>query len=169
MFQHRLLEKYNNRKLEWFHDALFFAGLVVIVFLIFRFLIGVSFVSGDSMSPSLEDGECVIYLRPTGELVPGDVISLWVPSGDYYVKRVIAVGGDEVNIKDGCVYINGELYEDEYGYGTTEKEEGAVIYPYTVREGNVFVLGDNRENSKDSRAFGEVNEVQIKGRIIFHF
>lgn len=139
------------------------------MFIIFRFVIGISFVSGESMETNLHDGEGVIYLRPVRSYEPGDVVSIWVPSGEYYVKRVVAVGGDEVNLIDGEVYVNGEKYKDEFGRGQTLKEDGAVIYPYRVREGNVFVLGDNREVSVDSRAFGEVNTIQIRGKIIWRF
>ncbi|MBE6016408.1 MAG: signal peptidase I [Lachnospiraceae bacterium] len=89
-----------------------------------------------------------------------------VPSGDYYVKRIIATGGDVVDLDNGRILVNGEYLEDDWGYGQTMEESGAVIYPYTVREGNVFVLGDNRTVSMDSRTFGEVNLHQIKGRII---
>jgi signal peptidase I len=64
------------------------------------------------------------------------------------------------------VYVNGELVENTYGTGETLKQQGAVIYPYTVRKGNVFALGDNRTVSVDSRSFGEVNKVQIRGKII---
>ena len=97
------------------------------------------------------------------------MISIRVPSGEYYVKRVTAVGGDTVDLLDGQVWVNGELLTEDRGHGETIKETGAVIYPYSVREGNVFVLGDNREISMDSRAFGEVNKRQIRGKVLFGF
>ena len=162
----RVLEKYNGSKLGWLHDALFLIIAVVVLFCIFIFCIGFSRVGGDSMSPTLMDGDIVIYNRMNGDYKPGDIVSMRVPSGDYYVKRVIAAGGDVVDLDDGRVLVNGEYLEDDWGYGKTMEETGAVIYPYTVREGNVFVLGDNRTVSMDSRTFGEVNRRQIKGRII---
>jgi signal peptidase I len=121
------------------------------------------------MYPTLQNGEAVVYLRTVNNFKKGDIISIRVPSGDYYVKRVIAVAGDVVNIKDGEVYVNDELVENIYGTGETLEQEGAVIYPYTVLEGNVFVLGDNRGVSVDSRSFGEVNKIQIRGKIIIQF
>lgn len=163
----QLLRKYNHKKLDWLHDSLFFIIMVILVFIIFRFVIGVSIVSGDSMEPNLHNGEWVVYLRTVKNYEPGDVVSIWVPSGDYYVKRVVAVGGSQVELAEGKVYVDGELYEDVYANGATLPEEGTVIYPYTVRDKNVFVLGDNREVSLDSRGFGEVNKVQIRGKIIW--
>lgn len=163
------LEKYNHKKLEWLHDAIRLGVVFAVLFIVFRVIIGFSVVSGDSMSPSLTDEEGVLYLRTVQNYKQGDVVCLWVPAGNYYVKRVIAVGGDVVDIHDGAVYVNGNLIEEAHAYGQTIPEEGAVIYPYTVREENVFVLGDNREVSLDSRAFGEVNKMQIRGKIIYHF
>ena len=78
-----------------------------------------------------------------------------------------AVGGDVVDLRDGIIYVNGKALDDPWATGETRAETGAVIYPYQVRPGNVFVLGDNREASMDSRAFGEVNLRQIKGKILF--
>jgi signal peptidase I len=160
------LRKYNNRKLEWLHDARAFIISAVIVFIVFRFIIGFSVVSGESMCPTLQNGKAVVYLRTAMNYKKGDIISIRVPSGDYYVKRVIAVAGDVVDIRGGEVYVNDELVENAYGTGETLKQQGAVIYPYTVREGNVFVMGDNRPVSVDSRSFGEVNKIQIRGKII---
>ena len=167
MGKKRILENYNGMKLGWLHDSIFFIVLLVVVFVVFRFVIGISLVSGESMYPGLKDGDIVVYLRTVRDYQPGDVISMRVPSGEYYVKRVAGCGGDVVEVENGSVYINGELLVDEHAQGSTEKETGAVIYPYKVIEGNVFVLGDNREESMDSRAFGEVNLRQIKGKIIF--
>ena len=164
-----LLEKYNSLKLGWLHDSIFFIVAVVGVFLLFRFVIGFSLVGGDSMVPTLRDGTFVVYSRMGKNYQPGDVVALRVPSGDYYIKRVIAVGGDTVDILDGVVYVNGQALQEDYVRGITQEETGAIIYPYTVRDGNVFVLGDNRPVSMDSRTFGEVNIRQIKGKIIWAF
>ena len=136
----RLLEKYNDRKLGWLHDSLFFIVLLAAAFILFRFVIGLSFVGGSSMDPSLIDGELVLYFRPVREYRQGDVISMRVPSGEYYVKRVAAVGGDVVDLRGGEVYVNGERLEDPWAEGETLPQSGSVIYPYTVRKGNVLCL-----------------------------
>ena len=165
----RFLERYNALKLGWLHDAIHFAILLAVLIVLFRFVIGFAMVGGDSMAPTLQDGEVVLYVRIVPEYRRGDVVSVRVPSGDYYVKRVAAVGGDTVDLHDGLVYINGEPAADEWAAGLTYEEKGAVIYPYTVREGSMFLLGDNRTVSMDSRAFGEVGRRQVKGKILLHF
>lgn len=166
MNEDRILEKYNAYKLEWLHDSIHFIILTAVLFIVFRFMIGLSVVGGDSMAPQLENGDLVVYSRIVDEYKTGDVISIRVPSGDYYVKRVAATGGDEVDVRDGEIYVNGEILQDPWAEGETLQEYGAVIYPYKVRKGNVFVLGDNRMASMDSRTFGEVNLRQIRGRIL---
>ncbi len=163
----RVLERYNGWKLEWLHDSMLFLILAAVLLILFRHVIGLAVVGGDSMLPAFQDGNIVLYSRITGGYAPGDVVSMRVPSGEYYVKRIAAVGGDVVDLRDGIIYVNGKALDDPWATGETRAETGAVIYPYQVRPGNVFVLGDNREASMDSRAFGEVNLRQIKGKILF--
>lgn len=163
-----ILEKYNGKKFGWLKDGLWFVGILAAIIVVFNCIIGVSAVDGDSMEPTLCDGQKVVYFRLNKKPKVGDLVCIWVPSGDYYVKRVVASGGDIVDIEDGNLYVNGELIEEEYIQGqTTEVRESAVVFPYEVRENNYFVLGDNRERSKDSRTFGEVNRGQIHGIIFF--
>lgn len=168
MAKGRFLEKYNHKKLGWLHDFRFFIIAVAVLFVLLKFVIVFSFVDGSSMDPTLKDGELAMYNRLASSYEPGDIISMRVPSGEYYVKRVIATAGDAVDLRNGEVFVNGKKLDDKWAVGQTWPESIAVNYPYTVREGNVFVLGDNRENSLDSRHFGEVNERQIKGRLVFH-
>lgn len=78
------------------------------------------------------------------------------------VKRVIGVAGDEIDIKDGYVYVNGEKLEENYAKGTTLPEQ--VAFPLVVDEGKLFVLGDNREVSSDSREFGLIECNQVEGK-----
>ena len=162
----RVLGRFDGLKLGWLRDSLFFITVIAVFIIVFRFVIGLSVVGGDSMYPTLKDGQLVIYNRMAGSYQEGDVVAMRVPSGDFYIKRVAAGGGRTVDIHDGALYIDGEAAADEHANGATEEETGAVIYPYKVRDGNVFVLGDNRAVSKDSRMFGEVNLRQIKGRVV---
>ena len=164
----RRFRKYDGKKYGWFMDMKKFCILLVAVFLIFQLLIGVSFVKGDSMEPTLQNGEMVFYRRFGSTYEKGDVVSVRVPAGEYYVKRVIAVAGDTVDIRNGNVYVNGILLDEPYAAGETFEQEGTVIYPYTLQEDQIFVLGDNREVSMDSRTFGAVSKRQIKGKLLFY-
>lgn len=81
------------------------------------------------------------------------------------VKRVIGIPGDEIDIRDGYVYLNGSILEELYVKGETYSRDKE--FPIKVEEDTVFVLGDNREVSKDSRNFGLVNINQIEGKAVF--
>ncbi len=81
------------------------------------------------------------------------------------VKRIIAIPGDEVDIRNGKVYLNGNELKEDYAKGVTYKRE--VQFPLKVEEGQYFVLGDNREVSKDSRSIGVIEECQIEGKAVF--
>ena len=133
--------------------------ITLIVAAVFRFVIGVSKVSGYSMYPTLENGDFVIYSRLEHTIGYGDIVAIKLASGEKYVKRIVALGGDTVSIKNGVFYVNGVQQDDM----STLEEDGGLIYPLTVPEGDVFTLGDNRPESIDSRFYGTVNARQIQG------
>lgn len=83
------------------------------------------------------------------------------------VKRVIGLPGDEVDIRDGNVYVNGKKLEESYTKGITFARE--TQFPVKVPEGQYIVMGDNREVSKDSRSFGAIDRKQIEGKALFRF
>ena len=118
------------------------------------------------MSPALESGEVVLAVK-VSEADPGDII-VFSSEGRTLIKRVIADGGDWVDIeKDGTVYVNGMELDEPY---LAEKVRGDVDvkFPCQVPEGKLFVLGDHRSVSVDSRSseVGFVEERQITGRLI---
>jgi len=164
----RFLEKYNGRKWHWLQDGKKFLLLVAILFLLCRFVIGFSVISGNSMMDTLHSGDVVVYSRAGNDIARGDIIALSLPSGEYYVKRVVALGGDVVDLRDGVLYVNGEAEAVGYIRGSTYPEAGSFDYPYTVPEDDVFTLGDNREESIDSRFYGPVNLRQVKGVLRLH-
>lgn len=81
------------------------------------------------------------------------------------VKRIIGIPGDEVNIKDGYVYVNGNKINEPYVKGETFSHE--LKFPIKVSENKLFVLGDNRPVSEDSRSFGLINYNQVEGKAVF--
>lgn len=124
-------------------------------------------IYGSSMAPTLEDGEIVFSVK-TDQLEQGDVIAFYY-NNKILVKRVIARSGDWVNFdEDGTVYVNSTPLEEPY---LSEKALGEcdIELPYQVPEGEVFVMGDHRSTSVDSRStiVGCVEDEQIVGKIIF--
>lgn len=112
-----------------------------------------SYIVGNSMAPTLYDGERTMGLRMTfiKELERGDIISFYPTvdsDGNLYVKRVIGLPGETVVIEDGRVYINGEALEEPYIKNWTQY---SGTYEFHVPEGHCLVLGDNRDDSYDSR------------------
>ena len=145
-----------------------FLALIVVIIVVLYLLVGTSTISVNSMYPTLHDGNKVIYLRINQEVQRGDVVSIKMADGSVFVKRVVAVAGDNVSIQQGKVYINGNELEDETAYGETVTD-GSQEYPLIVEEEHYYVLGDNREVSEDSRSFGTVSKDQIQGKILFYF
>jgi signal peptidase I len=126
-----------------------------------------------------QKGDIIIFLEneENGTLVEdtlriiGEMISTFKNGKDSsedenrLVKRVIGVAGDEIDIKDGSVYVNGQKLEEAYVSGETMN--GEIKLPIKIGEDKLFVLGDNRRVSKDSRRFGLIDIKQVEGKAIY--
>lgn len=145
------------------------AALVAIV-LFFSFLVqGVS-VSGDSMEPTLHSGDRLFLSRLSNDYTYGDIIVVDRYAIEPLIKRVVAVGGDLVEItKDCLLYVNGVAVEELYTQGLTVPRD--MDGPVMVPEGHVFVLGDNRGISKDSRMteIGMISVKDIVGKAVLRY
>ena len=124
-------------------------------------------INGNSMEPTLKSGE-IVFLRQTKEIEMGDVVGFYY-GGRILLKRAIGSAGDEIDIdQEGNVYVNGKVIDEPY---VEDKNLGKCDqdFPYQVPEGMIFVLGDNRAVSIDSRmkAIGCVEESQIVGKAAF--
>ena len=181
-------DSYNLK--SFFNDTLDLIESVItsifIVILVFTFLFCVANVEGDSMLPTLEDGNRLLVSRLKKDYDDGDILILDSETsyqfgsdgnltghpglGKEIVKRLIAQGGQVVNIDfaAGIVYVDGEPLDEPYTSTLTTRDHGAFTYPFTVPEGYVFVLGDNRHISRDSRHpdIGLVKEEDIIGKVI---
>ena len=155
--------------LEWY-EALISAALVLV--LVFSFFFRIIQVDGESMVPTLENGDKLIVWGAGYEPQRGDVVIVdsYTSYGRPLVKRVIAKGGDTISIDyaAGTVKVNGKVLEEDYIAEPTYLGYD-VEFPYTVPEGTVFVMGDNRNASTDSRdaRLGCVDERYIMGRVYF--
>ena len=158
--------------LEYLHDVVYILALILVVF---TFCMRVVIVSGSSMFSTLVDGDYLLLInRPLcGELERGDIVVASMDrfkGGEPIVKRVIATEGQTVDIdfRAGIVYVDGAALEEDYIYTPTHLSEG-MEFPLVVEEGCLFLMGDNRGDSRDSRApeIGLVDEREILGRAVF--
>ena len=148
---------------------------VVISVVLNLFVVQVTEVRQRSMELTLEQNDRVLVSKVDyrfGAPQRGDIIVFNPPTDSTipYVKRVIGLGGETIDLRDGKVYVNGRLieYAETRGQRTTP-QAATVAYPFTVPEGQVFVLGDNRQSSSDSRTFGSVPVGNIIGKVILRF
>ncbi|MCR5667223.1 MAG: signal peptidase I [Eubacterium sp.] len=151
--------------------------IIIVVFIAFAivYFVGMkSSVVGSSMSPTFEEGDTVLINRMIYKLTDpkaNDII-VFMPNGNekshYYIKRVIAVPGDTVQIVDGVVYVNGEEFEEEIDVEEIENAQLAED-EIVLEDDEYFVLGDNRNNSEDSRYanIGNIKEEYIVGKVWF--
>jgi signal peptidase I len=172
-----MLKKIQNPVLrniaEW---AAAFAVALLVFFLFTNFITRTAVIFGESMDPTLADGDRVLINRVTYIFVKpkyGDIIAFPYHSDPsrHFVKRVIGLPGDVIDCIDDNLLINGSPYSDSFaenGLGSWNIR-GDIRYPFTVPDGSYFVLGDYRNRSEDSRYnnVGCVPRKEIDGKVIF--
>lgn len=164
-------EQAESRRKKWYqmYDL---AGSVlaalVIIFIVFTFMFRAVSVVGDSMNPTLTNGDWLL-VNAKSEYDRGDIIIITQPNdrNEPLVKRVVALGGETIDIDFATheVKINGEVIDEPYIFEPTQLSYD-VTFPYHVPEGCVFAMGDNRNNSLDSRSsrIGPIDERYILGK-----
>lgn len=149
-----------------FRELAITAGLALVIFLILQTTIQSSIVEGSSMLPGLENNQRLIVVKAVYHFRDpqrGDIIIIHPPVAPdkQWVKRVIGLPGDTVEIKNHTVYVNNVALKEPY-----IKEAPNYTYgPFQVPAGQYFVLGDNRNNSTDSRVIGPVPKANIVGEV----
>jgi len=155
--------------LSWMRDLML---SVVIAILVILFIYQPVKVEGTSMMPALEDQERIfinkfIYRFGMGDIGRGDTVVFWYPNDQSksYIKRVIGLPGDVVEIVDGVVHVNGQ--EIEESYVPPNFRDSQSTGPVRVHAEHFFVLGDHRSSSNDSRHWGPVHRRHIYGKAVF--
>ncbi len=154
--------------------------LIIVVFILFGvFFVQPVVVEGTSMLPQLHDGERLLVNKLVyykiqsvswGHIERGDIVVFWYPNDPdkSYVKRVIGLPGETVEVRAGKVFVNGVQLEEDYL--DTEHNQALPSWPAKkVEEHHYFVMGDNRDNSSDSRYWGLVPEKYIYGKAFFRY
>jgi len=157
--------KNDAKKLGWLRWGKFVFIVLAILIAAFLVLVGLSRVDGISMYPTIKSGEAAGYLRLHKEIERDDIVYVRMADGKTYIKRVVGLPGDVIDIHDGTLYVNGVAADTR----ETTPHSSKIDYPLTLEEDMYFVAGDNRAESVDSRDFGPVAKSQIRGKIIFHF
>lgn len=121
-------------------------------------------VEGTAMNPTLENGDRIFVDRDVNNLKRGDIVVFWFPKNheQSFVKRIVGLPNETVEIREGRIFINGEILEEPYiseEHNQVKSKRNVVQIP----DGNYFVMGDNRDNSYDSRNWGTVPKNLIYG------
>lgn len=135
--------------------------IIIVVILIRTFIATPVRVDGDSMVNTLHDGE-ILILNKLSKIKRYDIVVLYEEQDDNIIKRVYGLPGETIRIENNKIYINGKVIEDKFAFGKT-----SFVSDITLKDDEYFVLGDNREISKDSRILGPINNKNIKGVTVF--
>lgn len=163
----RLSEEQSGRRLRMIK---YVALALLIVIGIRQFLYTSVTVSGQSMEPTISHDERMIVTK-FQSVQRFDIVIFYAPQlNDRFIKRVIGLPGDEIEMKDDQLYINGQLFEEPYVATLKAKrhrgERLTENFKITVPENAYFVLGDNRKNSRDSRQMGTIDQKYVIGKAV---
>jgi len=156
-----------NRTFQSLFDLLYDLAIAVVVcVLLITYVVQAFKVQGTSMSPELGNGQRILvnkFIYRFDDIERGDVVVFWYPEDPElsFIKRIVGLPGETIEIRSGTVYVDGERLEEPYvaAMNADRRSHG----PISVRPGHYFVLGDNRRGSNDSRSWGLVPERYIYG------
>jgi signal peptidase I len=163
------LHSLRNEIRVWTRDLLIAIGLALVIIV---FLYQPVKVEGTSMAPLLSDQERIFINKFVYRFEPiqrGDVVVFWYPldHSKSFIKRVVGLPGEDVQIRQGAVYVNGKIVPEPYV--PPQYEDLSDFGPVRVPKDNYFVMGDHRISSNDSRVFGPVASRYIYGRAVFAY
>lgn len=156
-------------------ETIVFIGSLFIV--IYLFILTPNQVKGASMEPSFQSGDYILTSRVTYKMRSihrGDVVVFKAPKNPdiEYIKRIIGLSGDKIMIENGNVFVNDKLLQENYISARTNLWEGGFVkdgQSLTIPDNDIFVMGDNRPRSSDSREFGPVPIDSVIGQVFFRY
>lgn len=160
--------------LRWIAELVLMVGLAFLLATAIRtFVVQPYVIPSGSMIPTIELWDRVIankFIFRFSEPEPGDIIVLDDPTGSVptLIKRVVAVGGQTVDLVDGAVVVDGVRLAEPYTHGKPTNPQ-TISFPYVIPDDAVWVMGDNRTDSQDSRYFGAVPLEDVRGKAFFRF
>lgn len=159
---------------EFIKDTLGYIILIIVILLIAVYVVGLQQVIGPSMSPTLENSDILILDKLTYNFIDikrNDIVAFYSEETKYLIKRIIGLPGEYIEFKNNKLYVNNKLIEEPYlNENTITKDFSLTELEYQkIPKDMYFVLGDNRENSKDSRnpEIGLIKKEDILGKVRF--
>lgn len=142
--------------------VLLLGGLLVLCGI---FLFGFTRNTDLGMTPAIKSGDLVCFFRLSKSYAAADVVAVKI-DGSFQTRRVVAVGGDTVDLTDQGLLVNGYLQQESGVTGETLAYTDGITFPVVLAEDQYFLLGDNREQSTDSRLYGAVKEADTLGKVV---
>lgn len=152
------MEKSNQKKPFYKNKVVITLFIMLTITLIFDLHFSILLVSGESMMPTYKNNEFLFGTKINKTYNRFDVIVVYAKD-KYIIKRIIGLPGEHIEYKDNKLYINGNLVKDDFNFGTTNN------FDVTIDKNSYFCLGDNRNNSLDSRYYGTFNKKYILAKI----
>lgn len=161
------VRKFEQREIREIKKFIITLVLIVFVFIISRFLYSVNLVSGNSMSDTVNDGGIVLTNKMISNYERFDIVLAEVKMANsdieqIAIKRVIGLPNDSIIIKNGTIYVNG-IEIEKYNFPT--EDGGLFSETVTLKDDEYFLVGDNRQNSYDSRFYGGITKDKIQGKV----
>ena len=143
-----------------------FLIVITVLWILFGYVVGVMNAPNSDMSPNIKASDLLFYYKLDKSYRAQDVVVL-VKNDTTYVGRIVAVGGDSVDITDSeRLKVNGNMVSEPHIYGDTPRFEGFVQYPVQLGNDEYFILCDSRGGSEDSRYYGTVSADDIRGKVV---
>lgn len=154
---------------EFIKDSIWYISFTIVILIVMVYVISIQQVIGPSMNPSYQNKDVVLINKlgyRFGSIKRGDVV-IFNKSDSIYIKRIIGLPNDKVAYNNNQVYINDKLLSEPYLPKTIHGTNNKSIFYKKIPKNHYFVMGDNRDNSQDSRNFGLVSKTEIYGSILF--